>query len=72
MKFKNMEKLYEELCNPDSLFLFNKTYNELSWKERITLLEYKHDKQYPQWRKINIENLRYNYEISNTGVIRYI
>jgi len=66
-------KIINILDNEISQYLFNKNYNELSYNEIGRFVQYKYDINHPKWKKIVFDgtNFKYDYEISNTGKVRY-
>ena len=60
-----------EYRNQKSIELYNKFENDLTRDEYMRLNEYIHDCRFPTWRPIYIDGQLTEYEVSNTGQIRF-
>lgn len=65
--------IYDLIYDKYSKYLFNEEYQKLDKNKRKLIIQYIYDKNNPKWEKIHIDGykLKYNYEISNVGQVRY-
>jgi len=62
--------IFEAGLEMNSKIIFKKSFPYLTDNEKNIVLEFMHDLAKPNWKKIEYDNLKYNYDISNTGIIR--
>lgn len=66
----NYDKIIDETLNECANMLYNVSYDKLSYADQGKVFDYVHDKLYPIWKNIIINDIDTGYKINKIGIVK--